>query len=106
MAPKTDDAGAIVGYVFHCPGCDHGHIYYTKSFQTKNGPTATWDFNGDLENPTFTPSLLNTCDDHPDPKQRRCHLNVTAGMIQFHGDCAHDLAGRLVDLDTRPERWA
>jgi len=60
VSPKMDDSGQIVGYVFHCPGCEHGHIYYTKKWQTKNGPTPTWEFNGNLDSPSFTPSLLNT----------------------------------------------
>jgi len=94
VSPKTSDDGTIVGYVFHCPGCEHGHIYYTS------GPV-TWFFNGDLERPTFTPSLLNTCENHPDPKQRRCHLHVTNGEIVFCTDCSHAYAGKTVPMPDR-----
>lgn len=62
-----------------------------------------WHFDGNLESPTFVPSLLNTCDKHPDPKQRRCHLNLVAGRIYFLADCSHDLAGQIVDLPAWPE---
>ena len=86
LRPLKDDADATIGFFFYCPGCDHGHVFYTA------GPT-TWGFNGDHEHPTFTPSLLNTCEKHPDPKQRRCHMNLTSGKLIFHADCAHDLAG-------------
>jgi hypothetical protein len=91
LKPAVNDAGAVVGYVFHCPGCEHGHIYYVS------GPMV-WSFNGDLASPSFTPSLLNTCKPHPDPKQRRCHLFLTAGKLHFCRDCSHDLAGQVVDL--------
>ena len=102
VTPKVDEAGIIIGYVFHCPGCEHGHIFYTKSWATENGPTPKWDFNGDLEKPTFSPSLLNVCEKHHDPKQRRCHLCVTDGAIVFCNDCTHDYASLTVVLPDRP----
>jgi hypothetical protein len=102
LQPKPDENGVIVGYVFYCPGCKHTHIFYTKSWETKNGPTPAWEFNGNMVAPTFTPSLLNTCEKHPDPKQRRCHLNLTNGKLIFHGDSVHDLKGQTVDLQERP----
>jgi Family of unknown function (DUF6527) len=51
----TDNAQGVQSvYMFHCPGCGRGHGYHVPH----------WDFNGDLEKPTFTPSLL--CDkDNP-----------------------------------------
>lgn len=94
VTPKSDDSGQIVGYVFHCPGCEHGHIYYTSG-------KVTWQFNGNLDNPTFRPSLLNTCHDHVDPKQRVCHLYVTDGKIVFLPDCSNDYAGKTVPMPDR-----
>jgi hypothetical protein len=91
----------VDGFSFYCPGCDHGHVFYTTA--PPDRPEApTWEFDGNLEAPTFTPSLLNTCEKHPDPKQRRCHLNLTAGRLVFHGDCSHDMAGQVVELHERP----
>lgn len=95
LYPVANDDVKVVGYAFQCPGCQHAHVYYVV------GPV-TWAFNGDFESPTFTPSLLNTCDDHVDPKQRRCHLNLTVGKIHYHADCSHDLAGKVVDLPAWP----
>jgi hypothetical protein len=95
LKPKADDSGLIVGYVFQCPGCMHAHIFYVTG-------SVAWAFNGDMESPTFTPSLLNTCDHHPDPRQRRCHLNLTAGKLVFHGDCSHGSAGKTVELPEYP----
>jgi hypothetical protein len=92
LKPAKRDDGTIWGYAFYCPGCEHGHVFYVT------GPM-TWEFNGDLESPTFTPSLLNTCEPHPDPKQRRCHLFLTKGVLYFLGDCAHDMRGNIVPLE-------
>lgn len=95
LRPATRDDGAIAGYSFYCPGCEHGHCFFTSG-------SLVWDFDGNLDSPTFSPSLLNTCDSHPDPKQRRCHLFLRAGKLEFLSDCAHDLAGQTVDL---PDHW-
>jgi hypothetical protein len=96
--PKLQPLGgkrSVEGFSFYCPGCEHRHVFYTS------GPVM-WTFDGNMEAPTFAPSLLNTCPDHPDPKQRRCHLNLTAGVLVFHADCAHDLAGKTVALVELP----
>jgi len=82
-------------YSFFCKGCKHEHVYQTE----KSGKEMAWQFNEDLNNPTFTPSLLNTCPNHPDPKQRLCHLYVTNGWIQYLGDCSHDLAGQTIEME-------
>lgn len=91
LKPVVNSDGSQAGWAFFCPGCDHAHVYYTSG-------TLTWAFNGDQERPTFSPSLLNTCDPHPDPKQRRCHLFLTDGKINYCNDCAHDLSGQTIDL--------
>lgn len=50
-------------------------------------------FNGDFNNPTFSPSLLQ----NHDPK-RVCHSFVVDGKIQYLGDCFHSLAGQTLEL--------
>jgi hypothetical protein len=95
LKPVFDGHSQLCGYAFHCPGCEHTHVFFTAG-------RMTWDFNADLESPTFTPSLLNRCETHQNPKLRVCHLNLTAGKLHFHPDCTHDLAGQVVDL---PEPW-
>lgn len=62
-----------------------------------------WAFNGDLEAPTFSPSLKS--ENHVDPKQRCCHLNMTAGKIVFYADCTHDLAGQTVEIPDWGADW-
>ena len=87
-------------YAFECPACGHLHSFrVVKPGQTWSGPS--WTFDGNLEKPTFTPSLRVY-----DPAslvngvftKTACHLNVTAGQIVFHGDCPHALAGKTVPM--------
>ena len=74
-------------YMFHCPGCKYGHHFAVE------GPM-TWDFNGDMEKPTFNPSLLVN-DSHP---EMRCHLVMKEGKIHFCSDSFHELKGKVVDI--------
>lgn len=102
--------------MFWCLGCDMAHhIHHGPG----NGPRWTW--NGDANKPTFSPSILVRWEqgDPPatDPEiaekirrgeivQRRvnkvCHTFVTAGRIQYLGDCTHALAGQTIDLPEWP----
>jgi len=76
---------------FFCPGCArvHGIIYQGKN---------VWDWNGDLDRPTISPSILVL----GGPENARCHSFVIDGQIQFLGDCTHSLAGQTVPLPDWP----
>ena len=82
---------------FWCPGCDGAH--YLRVEGTKR---PRWDFNGNYEAPTFTPSVLVTMPGDADPEWNIaptcCHSFITDGRIQFLGDCTHALAGQTIDL--------
>lgn len=99
------EGGGKFGYSFFCPGCDKPH-----SINTNPGG---WGFDGNTESPTFTPSVLVTHDAKPDASEefkewrtaRACHSFVTAGRIQFLGDCTHALANQTVDLPDYPQEW-
>lgn len=71
-------------YVFFCPGCKRVHFFSDR-----------WSFNGDMENPTVTPSILTGKHDF---NTDRCHSFITDGQIQFQSDCYHELAGQTVPL--------
>lgn len=94
------------GLSFFCPGCNSAHTIKTV------GP-GSWGWNGSIEQPTFTPSVLVTHDANPDAAEefkewrtaRACHSFVTDGMIQFLGDSTHALAGQTVPLADWPEHW-
>ena len=95
---------------FMCPGCKE---YHTFSCNGRIWPSsgATWNFNGDLESPTITPSLNIGWGKNDDPNWQepdgedagpnwsgRCHSVITNGQISFCGDCTHPLVGQTVPL--------
>jgi hypothetical protein len=80
------------GYTFFCPGCGGPHTITTEG-------EAAWRFNGNLDRPTFTPSVLVT------RGEWRCHSFVTDGQIQFLDDCTHSLKGQTVPLPVLPEGY-
>jgi len=55
-----------------------------------------WTWNGDLDAPTFSPSVLVTMP--MATHTHRCHSFVEAGTVRFLDDCTHALAGRTVAL--------
>jgi len=74
-----------------------------------------WQFNGDYDKPTFSPSVLVTYEHwvppatpenlNPGPQTKVkdiCHSFVRDGQIQFLSDCTHSLAGQTVPLEARP----
>jgi hypothetical protein len=97
----ANESGTEILYLFWCPGCKETHPYTTA---TQTGGKPSWGFNGNMEKPSFTPSLL--C--WPSRTELRCHLYVTDGRIQYLGDCHHALAGQTIDLPEIPAEsgWA
>ena len=104
---------------FWCPGCEHpgdddqmqGGLHMLAVSGHAPGPR--WDFDGNLEAPTLSPSIL-TRTEH---SRRRvdgelrdvglfvCHSFLVAGVFQFLGDCTHPLANQHVPMPELPE-WA
>lgn len=81
-------------YVFWCPGCEALH-------QFDKG----WTFDGNMESPTISPSLLTRWHAEGDAAgtvEQVCHLFLKGGVLQFLGDCTHLLAGKSVPLPELP----
>ena len=74
------------GWMFRCPGCDQYHEVDDR-----------WTFNGDLEKPTFGPSVRCT-----NPAYGQCHFYVIDGMVRFEPDDSHK-PGQVVPLVDEPE---
>lgn len=70
-------------WFFQCPGCDC--LHYVDS--------PRWNFNGDVNNPSVTPSLVIEHSDNV-----RCHLFVRDGKIEFLDDSTHALKGQTVEI--------
>lgn len=97
--------GTLYSYQFYCPGCNCLHSYVVASWKDPEGNQHTgWRFDGNLESPTFSPSLLIFYT-HPQTKQRVsiCHVVLTNGILNFCHDCEHELKGKSVPLPEIPE---
>lgn len=103
------------GLLFYCPGCKTCHSIKVEGAHA-------WTWNGDVNKPTFSPSIMVTCWEltkqgraemevweaagYPSPREGRtfdrvkkiCHSFVRDGQFQFLGDCTHSLANQMVEL--------
>ena len=89
-------------YLIKCPGCNGVHSFATETAQS-NG--AKWGFNGDLEKPTFVPSMLVRAEHGEGYVPFVCHSFVTNGMIQFLGDCSHENKNKTMELPDLEESF-
>lgn len=91
-----DDPSEIQHYLFFCPGCKTHHQITAgpRGFKHPKG-RPVWDFNNDVDKPTFFPSHLTGSVNFT---ERRCHSYITSGRIRFLDDCHHELKGQTVEL--------
>ena len=82
--------------MFFCPGCQCAHGVTVANENKAAGQRPVWGWNGSMDSPTFTPSVL--VNGMNGSVGIRCHSFVKDGMIQFLGDCAHDLKNQTVSL--------
>lgn len=73
---------------FMCPGCKERHHIQVGA---EDGPN--WSWNGSYDKPTFVPSV------HLKTSNVTCHSFISYGKIQFLGDCTHELANKIVELE-------
>ena len=96
----------------NCPACKTTHCLNTDADKKP-----CWGFNGDMDKPTFSPSILERsghyCERGSHPKTKDeceackegydmcyiCHSFVKDGMIQFLNDCTHAYAGKTLPLE-------
>jgi pyruvate/2-oxoacid:ferredoxin oxidoreductase beta subunit len=79
--------GPVAGYRHWCPGCGMNHVIYTVATAQPNGHF--WRFNGNMEAPTFEPSINIV---------GQCHYFVRGGRIEYCSDSRHALAGQTLEL--------
>jgi hypothetical protein len=101
---------ADIGHEHWCPGCGELHLIPN-----------TWTFDGNIEVPTFNPSVKITgkkavvVDGEWTGEWERdaagntidycCHYFLHAGKLQFCGDSSHKLSGEIVDLPQLPKAY-
>ena len=85
-----------------CPGCDSLHMIYTTK---KNINGCQWNFNGNLDSPTFSPSINIRAEDK-DPEWEFlhiCHYFIQDGKLKYCGDSTHKYSGQEIDLPDLPD---
>lgn len=86
----------------YCPGCRGPHM-----MGVGNPSGSNWDFNGNVEKPTFTPSVRVFIggEGSDRPQRTLCHSWISEGRIQFLDDSSgHQLRG-WHDLISFPEGY-
>jgi hypothetical protein len=88
------NSGIGAKYLIFCPGCNCCHGWNDR-----------WTFDGNLDCPTVSPSLLvthlrNYTSSESEPTYDGiCHSFIRNGNIEFLSDCTHKLAGQTVKLE-------
>ena len=97
---RTD---TVVGYRHWCPACKEPHSIAVLS---PTGVGSVWTFDGNLERPTFTPSIRLFITDMRGGRTTRttlCHYFIHDGSIIYCGDCPHPMRGKTVPLPDYPD---
>lgn len=93
------------GYAHWCPACKTGHAFATD---VPNSNGAIWTFDGNMDAPTFEPSMNITVNakahphHQPDVETSVCHYFLRAGIITYLMDCTHEMRGMKVSLPDHP----
>lgn len=74
----------------------HGRVIYIP----RGGKCGEWNFNGDLQNPTFSPSLLVKYNYTVDDKKMEwtSHSFITDGKVTYLEDSTHKGKNQTLDL--------
>ena len=93
----VDPESGNEGLTFWCQGCESAHGIRIK------GP-GSWGWNGDVDKPVFSPSVLTT----GGGANNVCHTFVgcngaQAGEVIFLGDCSHGMAGTVQPFPDLPD---
>lgn len=82
------------GYSHWCPGCKRLHMIATKQEEENS---VVWTFNGDVEKPSFSPSVIVEKDG-----KTVCHYVLINGVLVYCADCTHELASKTIPLPVLP----
>jgi hypothetical protein len=82
---------AGICYTHWCPGCKQMHLI---NIEKPNRLGAIWSFDGNLESPTFNPSVNHV---------GSCHYFIRSGQIAYCSDSKHEFSGQTIPLPDFPE---
>ena len=98
---EAHDSRNIVLLAAHCPACGYEHSFRIDEAYWSKENSSIWEFNGDYEKPTFTPSILVNKAGHPG--RPICHSYVTDGQWVYLEDSTHEYAGLTVPMVPYPD---
>lgn len=110
MLRRINDHGMIYeALAFICPGCQSVDVNSTglhmlavfnkdKTLPIPDGKTPVWNWNGNLEKPTLTPSIMTGRG-----TSNICHSFLTDGYFKFLNDSTHILAGQTIPIPSLPD---
>lgn len=97
------DGHHIAAYFVYCPACERAHRLIVEN---EADPSHVWQFDGDMEYPTFTPSLLvESGPMRPGEPNHICHSYMRNGVWRFLGDCTHSLANHKTPMVDFPDNY-
>lgn len=86
----TDNNGTDRGWMVFCPACQCGHRFDLR-----------WRFDGNMERPTFHPSLLiegYVTNAQGKDVPIRCHSFVQDGHFHYCHDSTHNMRDKVVPI--------
>jgi hypothetical protein len=99
--------GYTAGGLAHwCPACEEMHAF---AIDGPNASGAQWKWDGNVEAPTFAPSMHIKINPPGDPHYQPqacssvCHYFLRAGVIEYLGDCTHAMNSQKVPLPALPD---
>ena len=96
------DEGYIAYLAALCPACNLEHEFRVDleehgKWKNEFGDKDVWEFNGNYDSPTFSPSMLANKNNF-DVYKPICHSIVKNGVWEFLDDCTHEMAGQDVPM--------
>jgi hypothetical protein len=101
VARITDQKETEISYLFDCPACGISHSCRVGATHPEGKPM--WTFNGNLDRPTFHPSLVVRW--RNGAVDQVCHSFIRDGRIQFLNDCTHGMGGKTVEIPDLEPGW-
>lgn len=86
---------------YKCPACG----WHSIPVKIGGKSDQYWEWNGDLIKPTISPSVKHFHNGYPieDIPPFCCHYFLKNGVIEFCGDCTHNLSGQKIPLESYTE---
>lgn len=83
---------------FHCPACGKNHYIAVNARHEESTDPPCWSWNGDMDKPSFRPSIRTWANGEAVRLNHSCHSFVTDGEISFCDDSFHEFAGQTLKL--------